>query len=747
MSDRAWTIPESINEECKKFFTPALIQNGLRFFKLSRVSISFKKGTPETYYIVSGIVRDDRTHETKIVYKKRLEGTEEGPLSSNCDCHHWSEHGHCGHVVALFLTYHIQQYIEAQGEASDYDNDSGLPPIVINSSFGVNVAEYGTIITGPHQLVGAPAAPTYSGLQYLLHNKKVVPFPMPEPFRGKLQIYLSPDEKVRFKYKGTESDENKVFSEISLFENIYLFNWKNGVVFHLPSDLKILVQRIRLNPYSYTINDVIANVMELNLYSLVDLHIDNIPLDEIRTVSPKCRVTLAPAEKKGLLHANLEFYDDAEVLVSPPEFFSHFTFNHGILSHFKKKQDAYDFVLAVADSLKNGNDGYKKFIVSASKKVKAQQLITELQKNRETVTYDQMSKVLCRYDNNIVKELFLMMVANFGDQFFRYAQVDGETKKVKYDVQPAVVFQGLTEFHRQVTLLGIEIYYDRNEISKWNSRIRFERRSSSTKWFDLELNIDADDLAVIQEADLESGFVITKKGLILLSKEQKDLIRFMQKYTKYEAVDTQTKIDGSQSFKKFILPFNRARIFELFELRKIGIDGALTAEEIALCEKLANLTEMPVYELPPEIKGTLRPYQVTGYNWLRFLYEHRLGACLADDMGLGKTLQTITFLQSIYKDIERVLVVCPVTILLNWEKEIEKFSEMDMHIYHGGSREFPLDKKIILTSYGVMKKESEAVFANINFDILILDEVQHLKTFVLSGPLVPEKLKQTSAFA
>ena len=81
MSDRAWTIPESINVECKKYFTPALIQNGLRFFKLSRVSISFKKGTPETYYIVSGIVRDDRTHENKIVYKKRREGNENGRLS------------------------------------------------------------------------------------------------------------------------------------------------------------------------------------------------------------------------------------------------------------------------------------------------------------------------------------------------------------------------------------------------------------------------------------------------------------------------------------------------------------------------------------------------------------------------------------------------------------------------------------------------------------------------------------------
>lgn len=742
MNERTWNIPESINEECKKYFSPSLIQAALRFFKLSRVSISFKKGTPETYYIVSGIVRDDRTHETKIVYKKRLEGTPEGPLSSNCDCHHWTEKTHCAHVVALFLTYQVQQYIEAEGAGQEEtNNDSELPPIVINSSLGVNVAEYGTIIGGPHQLIGAPAAPTYSALQYLLHNKKIVPFPMPEPFKGKLQIFLSQEEKIRFKYKGTANEEYKLYSEISLFENLYLFNWKTGVVLHLPNDLKILIQRIRLNPYSYTINDIISNVLELDLFGLVDLWIDNTPLEQLRTISPKSRVTLAPAEKKGLLHVNLEFYDESEVLVSPPEFYSHLTFNHGVLSHFKKKQDAYEFMIAVGECLKNNTEVYKKFIVSSSKKVRTQQLITEMQKNKESIQYDQTNKVICRYDNSILKELFLQFMQNFGDQFFRYAHTDKEMKAIRYDVQPAVVFQGLTEFHRIVTMYGIEIYYDRNEISKWNSRIRFERRSSSTKWFDLELNIDQDDLAVIQEADLETGMVITKKGLILLTKEQKDLIRFMQKYTKYEATETQTEIDGSKQFKKFILPFNRARIFELFELKKIGIEGALTQEEVELCEKLASLTEMPTYPLPDKLKGTLRPYQVTGYNWLRFLYEHKLGACLADDMGLGKTLQTITFLQSIYDKIERVLIVCPVTILLNWEKEIQKFSEMEMHIYHGGSREFPLNKKIILTSYGVMKKESEAVFANVNFDILILDEVQHLKNVRSLGAFSARKIQ------
>lgn len=735
---RTWTIPEKITDECKRFFTPALIQNGLRFFKLSRVSISFKKGSAETYYIVSGIVRDDRAHETKIVYKKRLEGTDEGPFSSNCDCHHWKDKAHCAHVVALFITYQVQQYLEEQGDAPSENDDSGLPPIVINSSFGVNVAEYGTIINGPHQLIGAPAAPTYSALQYLLHNKKVVPFPMPETFRGKLQIHLFHEEKVRFRYHPPGAD--KAVAEVSLFENLYLFNWKDGTVLHVPSDLKILVQRIRLNLFNYTINDIISNIQELDLMNHVEVFIEGTPLEEIRSSRPKIRVTLAPAEKKGLLHASLEFFDESELLVMPNEFMSYFTFNHGILSHFKKKQEAYDFVVAVKDSVVGHNDNYKKFIVSANKKVKTQSLLGEIQKNRDTILYDQTNKLVCLYDNQLIRELFLSMIQHFGDQFFRYAHLDQDEKKIKYDVQPAVVFAGLTEFHRAVSILGIEIYYDRHEISKWNSRIRFERRSSSTKWFDLELNIDDEDLAVIQEADLEAGMVITKKGLILLSKEQKDLIRFMQKYTKFEATETKTEIDGSQSFKKFILPFNRARIFELFELRKLGIEGALTEEDIALCEKLSNLTEMPTYELPQELNGILRPYQVTGYNWLRFLYEHKLGACLADDMGLGKTLQTITFLQSIYDKIERVLIVCPVTILLNWEKEIQKFSKMDMHIYHGGSREFPHDKKIILTSYGVMKKESEAVFANINFDILVLDEVQHLKNVRSLGAFSARKI-------
>lgn len=736
MINQNFQLPNSIVEDATKYFGSALLHQSQRLLRQNKVSISFKKGSIETYYIVSGIVRDDRSHECKVVYKNRLENSPEGPISTNCDCHHWLQENKCIHTTALFCAYHLQNFNDSNLNFNS-ELESNSPPILLDSTLAVNVAEYGTILNGPHQLIGAGNAPTYSSLQYLLHSKKITPFPIPENFRGKLCLFLNHENKVKVKW--LDGDET-IVNEVSVFENLYLFNWKSGKAFHLPSNLKILIQRIRLNIFHYSINDILLNIQELNILDLVEIYIDERPIRELELIEPKMRMTIKPAEKKGLLHVELQCFDDKDRLVSPPEFLSYLNYTHGILGQFKKKQDAYDFINSIASAFERNDENYKKLIVSSSKKVKVQQLISEIQNAKHTFLYDNSNNIICTYDNYKIKEIFLQIIKNFSEQFFRYVNFSTEEMILKYDTSPASIFQGLSDFYKYASVHGLEIYYDRNEISKWNSRIKFERRSSSTKWFDLELNIDQDDLNLIKEADLETGIVITKKGLILLSKEQKDLVRFMQKYTKYEATNEQTIIDGSKQIKKFILPFNRARVFELFELRKLGIDGALTDEDIKLCEKLATLEEIPKYDIPKNLIGVLRPYQEIGYHWLSFLYENKLGACLADDMGLGKTLQTISFLQSIYDKIDRILIVCPVTILLNWEKEIQKFSTMSLAIYHGGSRSIPNDKKIILTSYGVMKKESEAVFSGINFDILILDEVQHLKNVRSLGAFSARKI-------
>lgn len=733
--DKNYKLPDEVVTESKKYFSTLILQNAMKFIRQSRVSISFKKGTVDTYYIASGIVKDDRTHECKISFKSRLIGTVENPLSTNCDCSHWNAEKHCHHSAALFITYHLQNWLEKNAELHD---GSEAPPIAFAGGLGVNVQEYGTLILSPNQLVGSPPGSTYSSLQYLLHQKKIIPFPLPQSFQGKLILFFNEHDVLRFKYL---TSENEIQYEISVFENLYLFNWKTGKAYHLPQDLKQLIARIRTNQFMLSINELLQSILELNLLDYVSIYVDHQDIFSLPQTRPNHRVSLIPGDKKSLLDFKLEFYDENNHLLEAPEFLTQLTFGPGSLSSFRKKNESYDFLHGLVESLKHKNDHYKKYLLTTSKRLKLIQLIDFFMRNEETIIFDHTLKALIIYNNYFLRNFLINLYEKFSEQVFRFAYYQTEIKELSYKIAPQQLFEGLQEFNRFAEQNGLPIYYDRQEISRWNSRIKFERRASTTKWFDLELSMSEEDWTIIKEANIESGLVLTSKGLILLSNEQKDLIRLMQKYTKYEGTEKdQSMQDLEQSLKRFVLPFNKARIFELFELKKIGIDGALTAEELALCERLATLQELPKYEFPKELTATLRPYQETGYHWLRFLHESRLGACLADDMGLGKTLQAIAFLQSIYSDIKRVLIVCPVTILLNWENEIKKFSNMKHYIYHGGAREFPDDTKIILTSYGVMKRETEDVFSQQNFDVLILDEVQHLKNIRSLGAFSARKI-------
>ena len=91
---------------------------------------------------------------------------------------------------------------------------------------------------------------------------------------------------------------------------------------------------------------------------------------------------------------------------------------------------------------------------------------------------------------------------------------------------------------------------------------------------------------------------------------------------------------------------------------------------------------------PPEgFQGTLRPYQVRGYSWLSFLRQWGLGACLADDMGLGKTIQTLVLIQRDWLSGDRrpVLLICPTSVVSNWQKEASRFTPRSS--CHGSPRD------------------------------------------------------------
>jgi len=133
------------------------------------------------------------------------------------------------------------------------------------------------------------------------------------------------------------------------------------------------------------------------------------------------------------------------------------------------------------------------------------------------------------------------------------------------------------------------------------------------------------------------------------------------------------------------------------------------------------------------IKASLRPYQQSGFHWLQALDELGWGGCLADDMGLGKTLQTISFLQYLKEKYpgSTQLVICPTSLIFNWESELQKFCPtMKYYTYYGSQREFSEahveDYDLVLTSYGVVRNDVEAL-SNVLWQYIILDESQAIK--------------------
>ncbi len=143
-----------------------------------------------------------------------------------------------------------------------------------------------------------------------------------------------------------------------------------------------------------------------------------------------------------------------------------------------------------------------------------------------------------------------------------------------------------------------------------------------------------------------------------------------------------------------------------------------------------------MYEVPDSLDKIMREYQKTGYKWLKTLDHYRFGGILADDMGLGKTLQVISLLVDEKQQNGKAtsLVVCPASLVYNWENEFKKFaSDFKVGIIAGSAAERKeLIKKCdeydaIITSYDLLKRDV-AEYSDKTFRYQIIDEAQYIKT-------------------
>ena len=151
---------------------------------------------------------------------------------------------------------------------------------------------------------------------------------------------------------------------------------------------------------------------------------------------------------------------------------------------------------------------------------------------------------------------------------------------------------------------------------------------------------------------------------------------------------------------------------------------------------LAGLPEDRVtpVEQPDGFVGTLRPYQQRGVGWLAFLQRLGLGGVLADDMGLGKTAQVLALIAHSGPSTARpTLVICPLTVVRNWQTEAARFVPgLDVGVHHGPSREtdgfeaWQSQHHLIITTYATAAKDA-AILAEVPWSRVVIDEAQHLK--------------------
>ncbi|MFH0515584.1 SNF2-related protein [Streptomyces sp. M41] len=130
---------------------------------------------------------------------------------------------------------------------------------------------------------------------------------------------------------------------------------------------------------------------------------------------------------------------------------------------------------------------------------------------------------------------------------------------------------------------------------------------------------------------------------------------------------------------------------------------------------------------PPGLRATLRDYQLRGLAWLDLMTSLGLGGCLADDMGLGKTI-TVIALHLKRARTAPTLVVCPASLLGNWQREITRFAPgVPVRRFHGPERTLDdLAGGFVLTTYGTMRSTAPTL-ARHTWGMVVADEAQHIK--------------------
>ncbi|MER5766541.1 DEAD/DEAH box helicase [Streptomyces sp. NPDC001985] len=225
---------------------------------------------------------------------------------------------------------------------------------------------------------------------------------------------------------------------------------------------------------------------------------------------------------------------------------------------------------------------------------------------------------------------------------------------------------------------------------------------------------------------------LTREELDRLAETGRPLVRLRDQWVIVDPREVR-RAQGSQDRKLTPIDALSAVLTGTAEVDGRQVEVEASGWVARLRDRLAD-PEGGVQEIgqPSALDATLRDYQLRGLNWLHRMTSLGLGGCLADDMGLGKTITLIALHLHRQTDASAAgptLVVCPTSLMGNWQREIERFAPgTPVRRFHGPSRELgnPADGEFVLTTYGTMRLDAGRL-AGVAWGMVVADEAQHVK--------------------
>ena len=271
------------------------------------------------------------------------------------------------------------------------------------------------------------------------------------------------------------------------------------------------------------------------------------------------------------------------------------------------------------------------------------------------------------------------------------------------------------------------------------TRIEATVSETASNWFDMALKLEYDnqsfDLLPLVIDWLQSD---QKEQSILLQARDGQWLEIAPEVFKPVADTLLELFDDPSREHRLSLPRQRAATLDSLDSQwqQMGVDVSWrgASELFETAARLADFDGIEPVTLPDTMQATLRHYQHDGVAWLGFLADYGFNGILADDMGLGKTVQTLAHLlheRSIGRLTAPTLIVAPTSLLVNWQREIARFTPtLSSAIWHGTDRKargIRIDKvDILITSYALVTRDIELLDAE-NFGCVVLDEAQSIK--------------------